>query len=53
MSRPPLSGSPTRDIGPFRLAHRFAVGGMAEVYRALWPQRAGADRAVVIKRLRP
>ncbi len=51
--RPPLDDTPTRDIGPYRLAHRIAVGGMAEVYRALWPQRAGGDRAVVIKRLLP
>lgn len=53
MRRPPLPDAPTRDIGPFRLAHRIAVGGMAEVYRALWPQAAGADRSVVIKRLLP
>lgn len=51
--RPPLHETPTRDIGPYRLAHRIAVGGMAEVYRALWPQAAGGDRAVVIKRLLP
>src|SRR5687768_17487164 len=51
--RPPLDDQPTRDIGPYRLAHRIAVGGMAEVYRALWPQAAGGDRAVVIKRLLP
>ena len=48
-----LDETPTRDIGPYRLAHRIAVGGMAEVYRALSPQRAGGDRAVVIKRLLP
>lgn len=53
MARPPLQETPTRDIGPYRLAHRIAVGGMAEVYRALWPQAAGGDRAVVIKRLLP
>ncbi|HEY8535563.1 MAG TPA: serine/threonine-protein kinase, partial [Vicinamibacterales bacterium] len=51
--RPPLDPTPTRDIGRYRLAHRIAVGGMAEVYRALWPQAAGGDRAVVIKRLLP
>ena len=51
--RPPLDQQPTRDIGPYKLAHRIAVGGMAEVYRALWPQKAGGDRAVVIKRLLP
>lgn len=52
-SRPPLDPTPTRDIGRYRLAHRIAVGGMAEVFRALWPQAAGGDRAVVIKRLLP
>jgi serine/threonine protein kinase len=52
-SRPPLENAPTHDIGPYRLAHRIAVGGMAEVYRALWPQAAGGDRAVVIKKLLP
>lgn len=51
--RPQLDETPTRDIGPYRLAHRIAVGGMAEVYRALWPQAAGGDRSVVIKRLLP
>jgi serine/threonine protein kinase len=53
MPRPKLEDRPTRDIGPYRLAHRIAVGGMAEVYRALWPQAAGGDRAVVIKRMLP
>ncbi len=53
MPRPPLDDAPTRDIGPYRLAHRIAVSAMAEVYRALWPQTAGGDRAVVIKRLLP
>lgn len=48
-----LEDQATRDIGPYKYAHRFAMGGMAEVYRALWPQSAGGDRAVVIKRLRP
>ncbi len=47
-----LDDVPTRDIGPYRLAHRIAVGSVAEIYRALWPQTAGGDRAVVIKRLR-
>ncbi|MEQ8723907.1 MAG: protein kinase [Sandaracinaceae bacterium] len=51
--RLPLDDVPTRDIGPYKMAHRIAVGGMAEVYRALWPQQAGGDRAVVIKRMLP
>lgn len=40
-------------IGPYQVAHRIAVGGMAEVYRAMLPQSAGAPRAVVIKRMLP
>ncbi|MBX3270222.1 MAG: serine/threonine protein kinase [Sandaracinaceae bacterium] len=51
--RPPLGDAPTRDIGPYRLAHRIAVGSVAEVYRALLPQAAGGDRSVVIKRMLP
>lgn len=51
--RLPRGDVPTRDIGPYKLAHRIAVGGMAEVFRALWPQQAGGDRAVVIKRMLP
>jgi serine/threonine-protein kinase len=51
--RPLLEDTPTQQFGPYRLAHRIAVGGMAEVYRALWPQAAGGDRAVVIKRMLP
>ncbi|MCA9610031.1 MAG: serine/threonine protein kinase [Myxococcales bacterium] len=51
--RPQLDETPTRDIGPYRIVDRIAVGGMAEVYRALWPQAAGGDRSVVIKRLLP
>jgi serine/threonine protein kinase len=41
------------DIGPYKNAIPMAVGGMAEVFRALRSQPAGADRAVVIKRLLP
>lgn len=41
------------DIGPYRHVTRIAIGGMAEVFRALKRQSAGADRAVVIKRLLP
>ena len=49
----PPAPQPNINIGPYRLANRIAVGGMAEVFKALWPQRAGADRAVVIKRMLP
>ncbi len=40
-------------IGVYRPLHRIAVGGMAEVYRALVAQAHGGDRSVVIKRLLP
>ncbi len=53
-SRPPEEPRPIPAlIGAYRLIERIAVGGMAEVYRALMPQTAGADRAVVIKRMLP
>ncbi len=41
------------DIGPYRLATRIAAGATADVFRALRRQAAGADRAVVIKRMLP
>ena len=50
MPSPP--GSEAR-IGPYRLLDRLAVGGMAEVHRALFSPGAGAERAVVVKRLLP
>lgn len=40
-------------LGPYRLAERIAVGGMAEVFSAALPQGAGADRMVVVKRMLP
>ncbi|MFT3921907.1 MAG: serine/threonine-protein kinase [Myxococcales bacterium] len=40
-------------LGPYRLAQRIAVGGMAEVFSAALPQGAGADRMVVVKRMLP
>ena len=40
-------------FGPYTLLGRLAVGGMAEVYRALAPRGAGAARTVVIKRMLP
>ena len=35
------------------MTDRIAVGGMAEVFRALMPQSAGSARAVVIKKMLP
>ncbi len=43
----------THGIGPYRLASRIAAGATTDVFRALKPQAAGADRAVVIKRMLP
>jgi serine/threonine-protein kinase len=47
------SGDLPEKIGVYRPLHRIAVGGMAEVYRALVAQAHGGDRSVVIKRLLP
>ena len=55
-SRPPkVPPAPGRDadIGPYKLANRIAVGGMAEVFRALEEPPVGAPRSVVIKRMLP
>lgn len=49
---PPVQGHDL-DIGPYKLANRIAVGGMAEVFRALDEPPAGDPRSVVIKRLLP
>jgi serine/threonine protein kinase len=40
-------------VAQYRLLERIAVGGMAEVYRASFPQAAGAERSVVVKRMLP
>lgn len=52
---PPIPPAPPPDgeIGPYRLANRIAVGGMAEVFRALLESPAGEARSVVIKRILP
>ncbi|MBO6938134.1 MAG: protein kinase [Deltaproteobacteria bacterium] len=48
-----VEGGQPGEFGPYTLLGRIAVGGMAEVYRALAP-RTGADaRTVVIKRMLP
>lgn len=56
-SAPPESVAPSTppggDIGPYKLANRIAVGGMAEVFRALQPRTAGEARTVVIKKMLP
>ncbi len=50
---PAVEGGQPGEFGPYTLLGRIAVGGMAEVYRALAP-RTGADaRTVVIKRMLP
>ncbi len=42
-----------RQLGPYALVDRIAVGGMAEVFRALEPRTAGEPRVVVLKRMLP
>lgn len=40
-------------FGPYRLVDRVAVGGMAEVFRAIEPRPAGEDRVICVKRMLP
>lgn len=47
-----FSGEPRR-FGRFILKERIAVGGMAELYRAVLPGPAGFEKTVALKRLRP
>lgn len=53
-SAPPTPSVPvvTR-FGTYTLIDRLAVGGMAEVFRALEPRPVGEPRVVVIKRMLP
>jgi eukaryotic-like serine/threonine-protein kinase len=56
MANAPTSGAPPgerRQLGPYTLVDRIAVGGMAEVFRALEPRAAGEPRVVVLKRMLP
>jgi len=48
-----VDGGQSGELGPYTLLGRIAVGGMAEVYRALAPQAAADARTVVIKRMLP
>ena len=50
---PPPPPLPNSSFGKYRLLDRIAVGGMAEVFRALEPRPAGEPRLVVIKRMLP
>ncbi len=42
-----------RQVGSYTLVDRVAVGGMAEVFRALEPRPVGEPRVVVLKRMLP
>ena len=48
----PSAGSERR-IGTYRVVNRLALGGMAEVYRAMEPRAVGEERMVIIKRMLP
>jgi len=48
-----VDGGKLGEFGPYTLLGRIAVGGMAEVYRALAPPSAGSARTVVLKRMLP
>jgi len=50
---PPAPPPPNSRFGPYRLMDRLAVGGMAEVFRAVEPRAAGEPRVVVVKRMLP
>ena len=49
----PTAPPPNTELGPYTLVNRIAVGGMAEVFRALEPRKVGEPRLVVLKRLLP
>ena len=51
---PGHSESPVGEsVARYQLLERIAVGGMAEVYRAVVGQQVGGDRCVVVKRMLP
>ena len=50
---PPAPPPPNTRYGAYTLVDRLAVGGMAEVFRALEPRPAGEPRMVVVKRMLP
>ena len=50
---PPPAPPPNSRFGPYTLLDRLAVGGMAEVFRALEPRPVGEPRVVVVKRMLP
>lgn len=50
---PPPAPGPNARVGPYTIVERIAVGGMAEVFRALEPRAVGEARTVVIKRMLP
>ncbi|MFW2390071.1 MAG: serine/threonine protein kinase [Polyangiales bacterium] len=52
-SSPPPAPPPNTPLGDYTLVDRIAVGGMAEVFRALEPRAAGEPRVVVLKRMLP
>lgn len=52
-SSPPPAPPPNTPLGDYTLVDRIAVGGMAEVFRALEPRSVGEPRVVVLKRMLP
>ncbi|MBK7153734.1 MAG: serine/threonine protein kinase [Sandaracinaceae bacterium] len=50
---PPADSPEDARFGPYRLVDRVAVGGMAEVFRAIEPRPAGEDRVICVKRMLP
>lgn len=52
-SHPPGYEAEVGPFGAYQLLDRVAVGGMAEVFRALEPRPAGEDRVICVKRMLP
>lgn len=50
---PPPAPPANTQFGVYRLMDRLAVGGMAELFRAIEPRSAGEPRVVVVKRMLP
>lgn len=52
-TEPPPAPPPNTPLGDYTLVDRIAVGGMAEIFRALEPRAVGEPRVVVLKRMLP
>ncbi|MCA9577982.1 MAG: protein kinase [Polyangiales bacterium] len=53
MSEIPHEDEPVTLFGAYKLVDRVAVGGMAEIFRAIEPRPVGEDRVICVKRMLP